>query len=257
MKDLTLTQILHRYPNIWRASNPKPKLSANIPSGYAELDKQLPLGGWPTNQLLELLTQETGIGELKLLLPGLNHLLEENLWLAWINPPYRPYAPALINYDNILSKSIFITPKTEKDSLWAIEQCLSSIACGAVLFWPSKQVGYARLRRFALAAKQNHTLGIFFRDATWQNTSSPAHMRLSLQTLTGPNTNMNANTKRQLTLNLLKCSDGYIQRKPFNLSIPNQWLKPSHHLNPKQPSDSKNIQNSRSPFSFKQLFKEE
>ena len=42
-----------------------------VPSGFPELDRALPGGGWPQGALTELLSDEEGIGELRLLLPAL------------------------------------------------------------------------------------------------------------------------------------------------------------------------------------------
>ena len=60
-----------------------------------DLDGQLPGGGWPDSGLVELLPNESGIGELRLLMPALAKLSREARWIAWIAPPYLPYAPAL------------------------------------------------------------------------------------------------------------------------------------------------------------------
>ena len=45
-----------------------------IPTGFAELDAALPLGGWPPAALTELLLPAWGLGELQWLLPTLARL---------------------------------------------------------------------------------------------------------------------------------------------------------------------------------------
>src|SRR5688500_10215557 len=72
--------------------------TADAPSaqtGYAALDAELPGGGWPVGGLAELLCRTEGIGELQLVLPALAALTQAGHRIAWLAPPYLPYAPAL------------------------------------------------------------------------------------------------------------------------------------------------------------------
>src|SRR3974390_3376207 len=64
-------------------------------SGFDELDRRLPRGGWPLGALIELLSITEGIGELSLFLPALCRLAHDGRYIAWIAPPYIPSAPAL------------------------------------------------------------------------------------------------------------------------------------------------------------------
>lgn len=51
--------------------------------------------GWPRAGLVEILTPQPGVGELHLLIPTLARLtgLAPARWVAWIAPPFEPYAP--------------------------------------------------------------------------------------------------------------------------------------------------------------------
>jgi RecA/RadA recombinase len=74
--------------DIWRgdtlASLPEAKPS---PSGHAELDAELPGGGWPRGNLTEILVDRSGLGEMTLLLPALARLSAEGGWLALVRRP--------------------------------------------------------------------------------------------------------------------------------------------------------------------------
>ena len=60
---------------------------------------------------MELLLPCAGIGELRLLMPALRALSNtQNRWLAWINPPFIPYAPALQAAGIESSKILLIHP---------------------------------------------------------------------------------------------------------------------------------------------------
>ena len=58
------------------------------PSGYPQLDELLPGGGWPRRGLIELLLQQNGIGEMRLLLPALQRFSGQRI--ALLQPPHLP-----------------------------------------------------------------------------------------------------------------------------------------------------------------------
>jgi len=66
-----------------------------LASGFAELDAQLPGGGWPAGVLTELLLPHAGVGELRLLAPVLAGLQNRQRSLMWFAPPAAPCAWAL------------------------------------------------------------------------------------------------------------------------------------------------------------------
>ena len=63
------------------------------PSGYTPLDELLPGGGWPHRGLIELLLQQNGIGEMRLLLPALQRLAGQRI--ALLQPPHLPQLSGL------------------------------------------------------------------------------------------------------------------------------------------------------------------
>ena len=85
---------------LWRAGELPQQSSEStarqcIPTGVDSLDNCLPEGGWPLGTITEILTNGVGMGELGLVAPALASLTEDTRWVAWITPPYIPYAPAL------------------------------------------------------------------------------------------------------------------------------------------------------------------
>ena len=73
----------------------------------------------------------SGLGELKLLLPVLKTLSRQARWIAWVNPPFIPYAPALKAAGVDIDKILLIHPKNHKDALWALERATQSGTCSA------------------------------------------------------------------------------------------------------------------------------
>jgi cell division inhibitor SulA/protein ImuA len=159
----------------WRASLP-----AAAPTGFPELDANLPGGGWPMGALCELMPETAGIGELSLLLPALCALAQAGRHIAWIAPPYLPYAPALVQHGLSLERLLMVEAPGPQESLWAAEQALRCPAFGAVLSWPSVMPDRS-VRRLQLAAEAGGSLGILYRPAEAHRQHSPAALRLRLR----------------------------------------------------------------------------
>jgi protein ImuA len=152
-------------------------------TGSSSLDARLPGGGWPTASLIEVLLDETGLGEVQLFLPALaacqrsTQGSSEAPWLVWIAPPHEPYAPALAQQGIELGRLLVVRPSTATEALWAAEQALSSGVCAAVLLW-LKGTDDRWLRRLKLAAEAGGSLGVLFRPERHRFESSPANLRI-------------------------------------------------------------------------------
>ena len=97
----SLKNLLSRQ-DTWRGRNRSLRKNI-ITTGNNSLDRLL-LGGWPVSALTELVSQQDGIGELSILLPTLKHDAGEGKLCVWLDPPYQPNAPALVNAEVPLDK---------------------------------------------------------------------------------------------------------------------------------------------------------
>lgn len=165
---------------LWRGQPGGRSEPAREPSGHAALDAALPGGGWPEAALTELLLPADGVGELSLLLPTLARLTRAGRDIAWVDPPYRPYAPALARAGLDLAR-LHIVDTGGAQSAWALEQCLRSQACGAVLGW-CQRADDKTLRRLQVAAETGQALAFLFRPLAAARNPSPAALRLQLET---------------------------------------------------------------------------
>jgi hypothetical protein len=173
-----LEDILQRHP-VWRGGALACGLPA-LPSGFAELDRELPGGGWPAGRLSEILGGHEGIGELQLVLPALAALSWAGKRIVWLAPPHLPYAPALAAAGLDLAHLAVVRAPGRRDALWAAEQVLRSGSCHALLAWfPGAR--YEELRRLAVAAEAGQAWVALFRPPQAAQTASPAALRLSLQ----------------------------------------------------------------------------
>ena len=128
---------LLEHQKIWRAAERPVEHLSCITSGIADLDQLLPGRGWPRGDLIELLSEHTGIGEMRLLAPALATLSreDEHLWICFINPPFEPNAAALQALGIFIDKVLVVRPATNQDTLWAADQALRTGTCSAVVVW--------------------------------------------------------------------------------------------------------------------------
>ena len=176
---MTLADLLH-HPSIWRGGPPSGESPAAAPTGFEALNAALPGGGWPAGGLVEVLCRQEGIGEMQLVLPALAALTGAGHRIAWLAPPYLPYAPALRAAGVRLERLTVVRAPGRRDALWAAEQALRSNTFHALLAW-LPQASYPELRRLAVAAQAGPGFVLVFRPPEAASESSPAVLRLALE----------------------------------------------------------------------------
>ena len=178
----TIAEPQDLHPSLWRASQLAHASTRCVDTGHPALSAQLPGGGWPTGTLVDLLLQQPGIGELRLLRPALAAVASRRIVL--LQPPHAPQALALAALGLAPSQLIWIRSSRGADALWAAEQVLRSGSCGALLLWQNHARGES-LRRLHLAAQSGETLFFLMRPLAAAQDASPAPLRLSLRPAAG------------------------------------------------------------------------
>lgn len=163
---------------VWRGSA-SPLPAGAQPTGWSALDAVLPTGGWPEASLSEILLPADGVGELQLLLPTLARLSRTTRPVVLVAPPYVPCVAGWQQH-GVDMRGVEIVAAGERDVLWAMEQCLRSGSCAAVLAWP-RQTDDRALRRLQVAASSGRALAFVLRDRRCLSNASPAALRLELQ----------------------------------------------------------------------------
>ncbi len=189
------------FSQVWRGDE---WIQAEAPAsgtttGFALLDQEIPGQGWPHGQLIEILLEQPGIGELGLLLPALAAVTRAGRSCVWVLPCQAPagtdpagagrqalpYAPALSEAGLDLARHIFVKPLTARESGWALEQSLRTAHLGALLGWMpennSADADFRALRRLHLLAQRHQSLVFILRSAHHARSPSPASLRLQLQ----------------------------------------------------------------------------
>ncbi|WP_354687131.1 translesion DNA synthesis-associated protein ImuA [Cupriavidus necator] len=170
------------HPALWRASQLARPAGRTLPTGYPELASELPGGGWPVGTLVELLTRQPGVGELRLLRPAL--LAAASRPVALIQPPHTPQALALTSWGLPAQQILWIRGQRTADTLWATEQLLRAGTCGAVLLW-QQHIRSDALRRLHLAAQSGEALFCLVRPVACARDASPAPLRLAISPAAG------------------------------------------------------------------------
>lgn len=150
------------------------------PTGRAALDRLLPGGGWPLGALTELLHEQSGIGELQLILPALARLTQAGRRVALVQTPHLPHPVPLAQAGVDLNQLIWVEAPDLRGACWAAEQLLKSGSVGALASWavPRDETG---LRRLQLAAEEGAALAFLYRPLRAAAQFSPAALRLVLQ----------------------------------------------------------------------------
>ncbi len=190
------------HPSLWRASQLASATTGCIDTGFPVLSRQLPGGGWPTGVLIDLLPQQVGVGELRLLRPALQAVGSPALARAraggkagakagakagsivLLQPPHAPQALALAALGLPPEQLVWVRSSRSSDVLWATEQVLRSGSCAAVLLWQQHARGET-LRRLHLAAQHGEALFFMLRPIACAQDASPAPLRLALRPQAG------------------------------------------------------------------------
>lgn len=169
---------LIRERRVWRG-RPAALPAGVQPTGLAELEAVLPTQGWPEASLSEILIPADGVGELQLVLPTLARLTQRGERVVAVSPPYRPHAPAW-RAAGVDLRHLALVDAPHDQLAWAMEQCLRSGSCAAVLGWLA-QADDRALRRLQIAADAGKAQGFVFRDRTTLGNPSPAALRIEIE----------------------------------------------------------------------------
>ncbi|MEC5388301.1 translesion DNA synthesis-associated protein ImuA [Uliginosibacterium sp. H3] len=165
--------------DIWRGDRLATLAAEAVASGFAQMDAELPGGGWPRGALVELLPETRGLGEVAVLLPALRQCVAEDLPVALVAPPGLAHAPAWAA--SFPLAQLLVVEAAQDDIAWSVELLLASGGVGAVLAWLPAKISNKSLRRLQLAAEGKRSLAFMFRPPSCAQASSPAPLRLSLR----------------------------------------------------------------------------
>lgn len=165
---------------MWRGRDLGCGPSDVLPSGFAMLDAELPGGGWPTRNVIEVLQAAHQQAEWRLLSPVLARLMQRGAPLFLVAPPHVPGLQGLHAEGVPAGQVIWVQAHTHAERLWATEQALKAGGLSAVLAW-LPQARPEQLRRLQACAGRHPGLCVVFRPMVAQAEASAAPLRLRLE----------------------------------------------------------------------------
>lgn len=171
---VALADLLAR-PDVWRGDTLARSATPGLSSGYPELDRELPGGGWPRQALSEFLAGP-GAGVAGLLAPALAATAGGVLLVA---PPLPLHAPGWAAA-GLAPARLLIVEAVGKDAAWACETALGEGGFAALLAW-LPEIDARGLRRLQLAAEGFSGPAFVVRPPARAQEASPAPLRLTLE----------------------------------------------------------------------------
>lgn len=164
---------------VWRGAELGDPVARTVSSGFTELDKELPGGGWPTHSLTELLVPQSALCEWRLLGRSIPSILASGGQVYLIAPPKQPHVGGLAQLGVPAEQVVWIHASTPVDRLWATEQIIKSDPSGAVLSW-LPQARPEQIRRLQIHAQSCDAPVFLFRPSSALHDTSPAPLRVAL-----------------------------------------------------------------------------
>jgi protein ImuA len=208
---------LLRRGDIWRGHSQAFITNAAISTGYEALDAQLLHKGWPEACLIELAQPKVAASWL-LFSEAAKHISCEGQrdtrgMVILLNPPYIPYAVALLQMGIPLDRLLVVQIETKADFVRCFVDLCQSKACSMLLSWqPKTALSYSELRKCQLATHEQAGLYVLFRHSSVLKQSSPAALRVELKT------RINA-----FDLFLVK-QKGKLHNAKISLPLPESWF---------------------------------
>ncbi|MFC6673563.1 cell division inhibitor SulA [Marinobacterium aestuariivivens] len=113
-------------------------------------------------KLTEIITHDTDIASMPMLMPLLAQLSRDDRWFAWIAPPARLPKALLTEAGIDLNKVILLHPDAEHSVLDLARRALSAGTCHAVISWPG-YLSEPQLKTLEQAAQSGASHGILIR----------------------------------------------------------------------------------------------
>jgi protein ImuA len=171
------------HADVWYAHTLATPVAQVVATGQAVLDAQLPGGGWPVGALTELI-QSSGVhAEWQLLAPALARCGTAAVVL--VGPPHMPFGPSLAARGVASQRLVWVQTTVAAQRLWATEQALRCAGVDAVLAW-LPQARADQLRRLQMAAAEYNRLLFVMRPLGARQESSPAALRLWVESALAP-----------------------------------------------------------------------
>ncbi len=162
---------------LWRGTDLGTQSGPVTPSGFAELDAELPGSGWPCQSISEVLSPQPSVLEWRIIGPTLGRVVGAGGRVVVVGPPKTPHVPGLHHAGIDEKHLVWIQADTPAERLWCTEQLVKAGACGALVAW-LPQARPEQIRRLQVCAQACDGPVFLFRPAAAQHEASAAPLRV-------------------------------------------------------------------------------
>ena len=164
---------------LWRGNELGSTVTEVVSSGWQQLDRELPGGGWPCHSVTEVLQPQPSVCEWRLLSPALRGIVATGKTIVIVGPGRNPHLPGL-RYAGLDEKLlVWVQVDTPAQRLWTTEQLIKSNAFGALVSW-LPQARQEQLRRLQICAQACDGPVFLCRPAAAEHEPSAAPLRVQL-----------------------------------------------------------------------------
>lgn len=162
---------------VWLGTEIGRQATPAVSTGWTQLDRELPGGGWPSQSITEVLASQPAVVEWRLLGPALRQVAARGGQIVVVAPPRQPYLPGLQQEGLDERCFVWIEAQTAAERLWTTEQLVRANACGAVVAWlPQAQA--EQIRRLQVCAQSCEGPVFLCRPEAARHESSAAPLRV-------------------------------------------------------------------------------
>lgn len=162
---------------VWHGSELGHCTNKVSPSGWAELDAELPGGGWPLQSVTEVLAAQPSVLEWRLLAPALKKACSSGGQVVVVGPPRHPHLPGLQHVGLDERQFVWVKAEMPAERLWVTEQLIKANAAAAVVAW-LPQVRQEQLRRLQVCSLACDGLVFLCRPEAARHEASAAPLRV-------------------------------------------------------------------------------
>jgi protein ImuA len=217
---------------MWRGDQLGGPVNDTLTTGFTQLDRVLPGGGWPCGAITEVLVPQFSVSELRLLSMVMASQTDNARPVVLVGPPHAPHSPGL-RHDRIDERHlIWIDVDTPRDRHWCTEQLVKAGTFGVVVAW-IPLVRAEQIRRLQVLAARCKGPVFLVRPEVAAREASAAPLRVQLR----------PQTDWQISLRVLKRKGAPLEETLMLPSVPGglsrimtERLRHPSRLKPVEPS---------------------
>jgi protein ImuA len=166
---------------VWRAHELAAPSTAVVATGFTDLDRELPGGGWPVGCVTELLQPQYSLAEVQLLLPAVGTQAGPQRQIIVIGAPHQPFLAGWRAWGLSEAHVLVVQPHTPAEALWATEQAVRADGIGAVMAWlPHARPEQVRRLQACTGGSSFPTFLMRPQDASLQSSAAPLRVQARL-----------------------------------------------------------------------------